>query len=313
MPPKPAPTKRAAVVRPNAAPQTDEGFTYPGPNELNVPPAEFRQYMRCFYGKKGVGKSTLASQFPKNFTFMFEPMRRNLTIRQLNLIVYSPKDIIDGAEDVWAKIKLTTARMLDDPTIETITFDSIDLFYDSCYSHICAQHRVCAPSDSKNGPDIWNEIKYEFSAYFNVLAQSRMGINLLSHLKKREIEQLDSSKLKIREPSCAPACLQYIRQACDFVFCFGELDGFKIMQLRDPTDMAFTGCGAQDRFLQPNGDPVNMLEMPKLNEKENGYERLVRAFNNECWDHETPESERVVSKPVAQKPKGPAPKGPVRR
>ena len=75
------------------------------------------------------------------------------------------------------------------------------------------------------------------------------------------------------------------------------------MQIRDDTGGAEVAVGPQGRFLQPDGKPIYYLEMPELDQDDlgtnAGYNHLVKAFNNECWDMFYVEPE---------KPKGPAKK-----
>jgi hypothetical protein len=49
--------------------------------DLSIPPMNFLQYTTLLYGAKGAGKTTGASTFPDNYTFMYEPRRRNIALR----------------------------------------------------------------------------------------------------------------------------------------------------------------------------------------------------------------------------------------
>lgn len=303
-PPKRPPPKKAAIVRDKgtlAIPPIDYGT----PDDINEPSDDFNGYVRCIFGAKGVGKSTIAAQCPKNFTWMFEPLRRNLRIWQKNLVKKTSAEIMAGADDPWQQLKETIPRQLVDPNIETLTFDSADIAYECCKHHIFALNGVTSPGESKNGPDIWGQVSDEWSGFFNILAESRLAINLLSHLKNRENEELDGGKVKRKSPSCSPACLLYIKQAADFIFFYGKVDGNKrVMQVRDEDGGTECSAGAENRFYQPNGKPIYYLEMPDLLDKESGYDRLCSAFSNKCWDYYTSDAEKEV-KPQAPSRKGP--------
>lgn len=299
------PPRRATRVRSNKAPKTPTGgLEYPSSSEINVPPTNFDEYIRCFYGVKGIGKSTLAASFPNYLTLMMETRRRNLKIRQLNLDKHTAAQIRDGADDIWEKIKLTTPRWIDDDDVAGINFDSVDLTYECCVHSVCASHDINKPGDlGKNSSDIWIEIRDEWATYFDALAATDLGINFLSHIKEREIDTVDGTKLLQQSPSCAPACLQYIRQACDFVFFYGYYEGQRTICLRDETNSALCAVGTSDYFLQPDGTPIKMLEIPNLESKTTPYERLLSAFNNQEWDIETPEDERstTTKKPIKRR------------
>lgn len=313
------PPKRAKLVRDVGV--KDYGtFDYGSPDELNIPPDSFDAYMCCIFGQKGVGKSTLAAQMPGTFTLMFEPRRRGLNIWQLNLQKYTSEEIQQGKSDTWQMIKNTTPQWIADKRIQRISFDSVDIAYECCYHHVCAINKINKPSESKSGPDVWNQIRDEWASYFDMLAASNKGITLLSHLKIREDLDLENVKTERRQPSCAPACLKYIKQAVDFVFFYGKMDGRRAVQLRDTDGSAEVAVGPQDRFMQPDGKPITYLEMPELTDKTcNGYQRLVDGFNNKCWDFYTPEEDRkVITKPLIKKgtvstPKPGLKKGPPKR
>jgi hypothetical protein len=297
------PPKKAGRVHTKNSPVESDSFHIPSHDELNQPPGNFDNYLRCIFGAKGAGKSTLASQFPNNLTLMFEPGRRNLRIRQIMIRKQLAKDIIDGAPDPWMQLVNSTQQIIDDETIANLTFDSVDLAYECHAHHVCAKHNLESASKAgKSSADIWIEIRDSWSAYFDTLAQSRLSLTFLSHKSVRESEQLDGTKMDRVEPSCAPACLKYIKQAVDFVFYYGTLNGVRCMQLRDGVGMTEVAVGPEKRFMQPNGKPIYYLEMPDLTDKESGYQRLVKAFNNECWDINTLEEERTVSTGVKKGP-----------
>lgn len=301
----PPPTKRATKVRPNNVSVSDSEFAYPSEDQLNEPPETFDSYVRCIFGQKGFGKTTLASQFPKSLTLMYEPNRKGLKIRQQPIKKYNAKEIMDGAPDPWAMLKNTTQRFIDDESIVTLNFDSVDICYETAYHSICAANQVTAPKDAgRSSSDIWIEIRDEWSSYFDTLVASRLGVNFLSHVKARDVEELDGTKMDVKSPSCSPACLTYIKQACDYVFYYGQHNGKRAICLRDPTGMSWVACGPEQHFMQPDGKPINVLEMPFLGDKKNGYQVLVEAFENKHWDIDTPEDERQAKKgpPPTRKP-----------
>lgn len=282
---------------------TSDTLSIPGIDELNEPPNDFSKYLKCFFGKKGVGKSTLASQQPNNLTLMFEPLRKNLRIRALQMRKYTPEEIINGSPDVWQKLMNSIDQIIDDESINNLTFDSIDIAYECKYASVCASHNITSPDQAgRDSSSIWIEIRDSWASDMFKLLDSRLSLTLISHLAIRDDEQLDSSKVKVKQPSCSPACLKWIKQACDFVFYYGELSKEKVLQVRDDTGMSEIASGVEGRLLQPNGKPLYFLPMPDLNG--NGYDTLVKAFNNECWDYYTTEEEKgaTPSKPSVKRP-----------
>lgn len=280
---------------------------YPGEDEYNEPPDHFDAYMRCFYGQKGIGKTTAASTFPNSLTLMLEPKRRGLRIRQLALQKHTAEQIMEGAPDTYQLVANTTQKWIDDESIKHLNYDSIDIFYEACTHSVCARNNITKPSEAgRSSSEIWNEIRDEFSGYFDTLRDTDMGINLLSHNKARDVETLEGGKMGFVAPSCSPACLKYIQQAVDIVLYFGWYNGERSCMVRDETNSAFVANGVADKFLQPDGKPISIFAIPDI-EKKPTYEVLVDAFDNKLWDVDTPEDEREVKK------KGPPKKAPPRK
>lgn len=279
---------------------------YPGPDEVNIPSDIFDDYTLVLYGQKGRGKTTLSASFPNTLTLMLEPFRKGLAIRQVSIIKHTAEQIRDGKPDIWRRIMNTTQQWIDDPSVDRLSFDSIDLFYQCCQESICARNKINVPGDAgRSSSDIWVQIREEFAAYMNTLKDSGMRITMLSHVKDREESDLDGGKMKFSQPSCSPACLTYIKQAADIVLQIGRYNDKRAAMVRDPGNMAFVSNGAQGRFLQPDGKPVNIFELPDVMSDQPAsalYQTLVDAFNNKVWDMDTPEDARTIKPPV---PKGP--------
>jgi len=294
--------------------ESTDTLAYPGPEEYNEPPDSFDEYMRCIYGPKGSGKSTAVASTPNSLTLMFEPKRKGLRIRQLALQKYSAKEIIDGAPDLWVQVKNTTPEWINDPTIECLNYDSVDIFYESCYHSVCASHGHESPGDAgRSSSDIWNEIRDEFASYFDALRDTNMGINLTSHVKEREEATLEGGKMGYAAPSCSPACLKYIKQAADIVLFYGWYQGERAMMVRDDTNSSFVAPGVEGKFLQPDGKPISIFRIPNI-DLESGtsiYQTMKDAFDNKLWDVDTPEEQRTTTKPTPKK-KGPPKRRPPR-
>lgn len=292
---------RAKRLKPTVT-STGATLTYPSIEEINEPPDNFDDYVRIIFGPKGIGKTTAAASFPNSLTLMFEPKRRGLKIRQLPIQKHTAKQIIDGANDPWQLVINTTQQWVEDDTVKCLNFDSVDIFYECCYHSICASHGIEDPSGAgRDSSSIWNEIRDEFSAYFDALRDTDMGINLVSHVKDREEVTLDGSKMGFASPSCSPACLRYIKQAVDIAVFYGWYSGHRAMMVRDEANTSFVATGVEGKFLQPDGKPLSIFQIPD-NPSTSIYKVMRDAFDNKLWDMDTLEDDRVVAKPKAKRP-----------
>ena len=274
---------------------TEDEFDYPAPDEFNIPPENFDSYVRVIYGQKGIGKTTSCSTFPDSLTLMIEPKRRGLKIRQLPLEAYDAKSIRDGSPDTWQKLVNTMDRIIDDPTVKCLNFDSIDLTYKACYYSVCARRNIDSPEGAgRSSSDVWLEIEAEFAGFMNSVNDSGMGINFISHNKERETKDIVGGKLGMVEPSCSPACLRYLKQAADIVLFLGKYDGKRACMVRDESNEAFVSPGPEGHFMQPNGKEISIFEIPNYvgGEGTTPYEAFVKAFDNELWDMDTLDEEK---------------------
>jgi len=269
----------------------------PGRDEKNEPPDSLLEYAITIYGTKSIGKTTLAASCDDAITMEAEPMRKGLAIRMIPCPKVPVETLLEDISlDPLPKFKATVDRICEKGLAKTLVFDTIDLIYEMFLISVSARNGVKNPS--KGGRDssaIWIELREEFQGYMNSVRYSGIGMVFLSHVKERDVEILsDEENPSIYGPSCAPACLQYIKSACDFAFYYGfDSQKRRIMTVRDDSGRIWTGCNPEGRFMDPDGNPINKIVMPSLTDRYSGFQTLVKAFNNELYDADyEPEEEK---------------------
>lgn len=256
------------------------------PDEMNDPPETLAESICMIYGEKSVGKTSLANEFENAYTFMYESGRRNLKIRQV------PKK---GEPKLnWERTQQYTEAFIDSD-YDTLVIDTIDGFYLRCFDSICAGHNVKSPIElGSDAPGVWDEIAFEFVALLALIQESGKGLVILSHSKPRSLqvkkkglkrdEKEESTVAYDRlEPTCKPAAFRYIQEVCDFVFYYGYHEGYRAITVRDPHNIYWTGCGLADRFLDPDGKPIETFKVSSVS-SEKAYQDLLSAYNNELYD-----------------------------
>lgn len=218
-------------------------------------------------GAKGIGKTTASSTFPGNLNFMWEPRRKNVKLRMIGsdegIMVRPAAEIMDGAEDPWELFKDYVAAAIHDPTVNTVTFDTVDLAYQACFESVCASLGVSHPSEIPNDyGNSWNVIKNEFTALLDTIrASEKVGLLLISHVKERDQEFAEGAgKLSIIGPSCPPACIQILKATCEFWFYMGWSEGHRQLYVRDPDRIIDVAAG--HGFIGSDGDPINDFQLP---------------------------------------------------
>jgi hypothetical protein len=255
------------------------------PTEVNVPPENLGESIITLYGRKGIGKTSLAAQFPGSLTCMFERGRRNLPILQ---VPQKGEDKLD-----WNKFKDYVDLFLQSDELQTLVVDTVDKAYEACRDEVCRAKGCTHPNDKNDYGKTWGEVKAEFDALLGVVQDSGKGLILISHEKAKPLgknveglqrgDSEDTYQYMRYEPSCSKQAFEVIEEVCDFVFYYGFESGHRCLTVRSPNDQAWTSCG-MDKFFDPDGVPINTFKVGS-SELE-AYETLMKAYNNEVRDLE---------------------------
>jgi hypothetical protein len=274
--------------------------SYSLPLKPNEPPEELADSVIAIYGRKGIGKSTLANQLniegKKTLTMMAEKGRRNLRILQVT--PHKFEDAI-GYRD----------EFLGSDKYGLFIADTIDRIHEMATAYVCEEAGVKGVLKAPQGdrPALWNEIAAVFGGFFWPILEAQKGLVLISHEQTRELENrkvkalkkkmyeardgededdlaFDSSGEKIEriQPSCSPAAFREIEQICNFVFYYGYMGRERCITVRDPGDYVWVSSGDDEHFLDPDGEPIYSFAVG--NSPEKAYNDLLAAYNNELRD-----------------------------
>lgn len=249
------------------------------PTKPNEPPDNLNAYCTIIYGEKGIGKTSLAAQFPKSLTIQLEPRRRNLRIRQVEVkpVTREQFDTVDRSD--WDDIKDYLDLAVTDKATETIVIDTVDRAYLACFRHCCWVEGVDHPNDI---PDdygkMWGTIKEEFEETFRrVLYSEKVGLLFISHAQTREVEST-LGNFEIQAPTCPPACWKIIKAITDFAFYYGFYEAKRALVVRG-NDFIWAACGGEDTFLDKRTGKAAAVISAGLSAKE-CYTNLTKSFRN---------------------------------
>lgn len=256
------------------------------PTQENRPPTELKDSIVTIYGRKGIGKTSLAAQFPKSLVFMFERGRRNLPI-----LMVPTKD--EGPLN-WQRMLDYINLATESDEIDTLVFDTIDRCYDACLEHVCRLAGCTHPQDKNDWGKTWTAIKTEFSNVMGAIQDTGKGVIFISHEKPKPLAKTSKGlrredseatmQYERMEPTCSNQAFEVIQEICDFVLYYGYTDEFRTITVRSPNDIVWTSCGIGDTFLDPDGNPVRTFKVG-TNPKD-AYDSLIKAYNNELYDIE---------------------------
>lgn len=264
---------------------TENKFRLPGPDELNEPPGLLTDYTICLYGTKGIGKSTMAAGCPGNLTFMTEPLRKNLRIRQQPLKVESVERIKEDSDrDAWRIFKEHyIPQIYQDDSVKMVTIDTVDRIYDACLNHHCYNANVVHPGMIEDFGATWGIIREDFEQTLTGIREAGKGLILISHAKETEVELNTGLKQVQYAPSCSPAAGRYLKAACDFAFFYGYHGADRCIHIRN-FESVWTGCGTNEHFL--DAKTLKPLELVHVPSEDEAWNTLQAAFDNQLTDHQ---------------------------
>lgn len=265
----------------------------PGPDDLNEPPNRLTDYCILIFGEKGIGKTSLAAQFPHTLTIMTEPRRRNLRIRQVSVEprtlkeMYAMKKVTrhtgENFQTPWQFLGEVVSEALTDPTVKTLALDTIDRIYDMALTHHCYEREIADPSALNDYGATWRDIKVDFEDLLRRILASGKGLVLLSHARLRPVEVRGGDGYDILCPTCTPAAFDILKALTDYAFYYGYFSKQRAMFLRG-NDLIWSACGVDDRFMSPQGDPLTVISMGKSASE--SYTNLTAGFDNKVEDLE---------------------------
>lgn len=254
------------------------------PKVVNTPPQELKDSIIVVYGRKGIGKTSLFGQDPKTLTCMFERGRRNLPIMMV------PQD---GEPELdWETFLSVVEAFIDTPDFTTLVVDTVDRAYDCCMEYVCKLANCKHPNDKNDFGKTWQAIRTEFQAVLGLIQDSGKGLVLLSHETPKPLNKQGKGmirdgvaaemQLERIEPSCGKQAFEVIQEICDYVLYYGYREEYRCLTVRSPSDIVWTSCGMGDRFLDPDGNPVNTFKVG--NSPKEAYQALIDAHANKLRD-----------------------------
>ena len=259
------------------------------PTTDNVPPDRLEDSVILIYGRKSIGKTSLANEFNSTLTFMFERARRNLKIRQVP--TYSKKDKSQKSLS-WENFQVYMKLFKNSKDYQIGVIDTIDRCYIECFNYVCHNVGIKHPEQSSAAYEIWDAIDQEFSSTLFSLQESSKGVILLSHEKAKPLVTRsaslfregdeDEALVSRMEPSCKPAAVRVIQEVCDYVMYYCFIGSKRVICIRSDNEYSWTACGFNDHFLDPDGNPIQKFEVG--NSPQQAYKSLQDAYNNKLYD-----------------------------
>lgn len=269
------------------------------PSKLTEPCEELLDYSFLIYGRKGIGKTTLAARFPKAVHFMYEPGGRALRIYKL--------PVKGNCFEDWTDVRGYLKALKKKPgRFQTAIWDTGNKAYD-LHMDWCIANKLDGvhPGKIKDYGASWRVLSDSFEEAHTQIAAMGMGFVCIAHEKFKDIEGSDGKEYTRVMPRFSSGCNEFYEGIIDVIGHYDYDGKERFLQIRGD-ECTVAKCRIEGHFLTPNGvniweeieslDPINNEE--KVNSLSNelskhyihkipmgyspkqAYSNLVRAFKN---------------------------------
>lgn len=235
------------------------------------------------YGAEGVGKSSLAAQFPNPLFLDTEGGTSRLNVRRIRIANW---------EDLIATVK----EVIDTPEVcKTLVVDTADWAESFCIDFICNKYRQTSIESFGYGKG-YTYIQEEFGEFLKLLTKvTEVGINvvIIAHGKPRKFELPDEQGAFDRyETKLTRQVAPLIKEWCDMLL-FCNYKTF-VVTTENNSKKAQGGKRVMYTTHNPCWDAKNRFNLP--DELDLDFKSIAHLFSDV-----TPQE---IKQPVEEKPKG---------
>ena len=243
--------------------ESNEGLHLSLPSEKSVPSDSLQDYSILLFGRKKIGKTTLAAQFEGALFLMCEPGGKTLSIRQVSV-------------KNWPEFKRYVDLAVKDPQTVTIVIDTTDFAYEYCMEYVCEKLVMVHPSDEAYGKG-WKAVRNEFTGVIGKILHSGKGVIFISHSRDEEFKTRHADTYH-KTVSSMPGQAKDVLEGLVDIWANYDYDGKNRVLILGGSEEVDAGHRIEGRFRGLNGEPIEKVPMGKSPAE--GYRNFVAAFRN---------------------------------
>jgi hypothetical protein len=144
--------------------------------EKNTPDINITKLRIMVYGPPKIGKSTFAAQ-NERAVFLDTDNNGTAFLPCYRVPVFS-----------WSALKKAIGEIKDDPRFDTIILDTVDMAYQFCRQHVCAENKIAHESEDKSYGRAWDMVKTEWMKMVAFIQSLNKGMWMISHSIQKEVK-----------------------------------------------------------------------------------------------------------------------------
>jgi hypothetical protein len=249
------------------------------PESKSIPSDSLQDYSILLFGRKKIGKTSLAAQFEDALFLMCEPGGKALRIRQVQV-------------RSWPELKRYVDLAIEDKETRTIVVDTADFAYEYCMDYVCDKMAMGHPSDEAYGKG-WKAVRKEFTEVIGKILHSGKGVVFISHSRDDEFKTRHSESYH-KTVSSMPGQAKDVLEGLVDIWANYDYDGQRRVLIIGGSEEVDAGHRLEERFKNADGSPVNRIDMG--DNPAEGYRNFVSAFNNRPVAASRPHGQSVKRK-----------------
>ena len=242
------------------------------PTEKHIPVCDMNKSTWLIYGKKKIGKTSLAAQFPGGLVFSFEPGTEELSVYKVDIPGGTKTN--PGWKNFIAYIDLLEKTKHN---FKTAIIDTGFEAYNRCLEFVCWKEGWEYPSEGKDRGVGWKKVSDEFRRQMLRLQQMNMGFVTICHDKMIECETRAGQKFDMVVPKLSGQADDFFRATIANLAYYHFRDRERFLTIRG-SDYIMAGVASESRFKNAQGEDIYAIPMG-INSKV-AYTNIVRAFDN---------------------------------
>jgi hypothetical protein len=269
------------------------------PTTMNVPAMNMNKSSWLIYGKKKIGKTSLAARFPGALIVSFEPGAQELSVYKVDIPIGTK------GNPGWTNfIKYVDLLEKTKHTFQTAVIDTGFEAYNRCLEYVCWKEGWDYPSEGKDRGIGWKKVSDEFRRQLIRLQQLNMGFVVLCHDKMLECETRAGQKFDMVVPKLSGQADDFFRATIANLAYYHFRASERFLTIRG-SDYIMAGVASETRFKTVDGEDVFSIPMGRSSSE--SYKNLVLAFENKqhlSFENETMRyGEEEAARTVRQKAK----------